>query len=516
MTKTEKISFSVALLFSCITVCSLQAEVSFRTIISGARTVDIFNVPSSSHKTSARVAGTCALLARLGSAYGQNDQHHYKKSWAVVDAGQIIKNIYDFATQQGDRPRPEEVAVWRDWVHRLLVSAETVFAVLQDSADNEQKRLQLQSLESLTRLATMAANNACDMPRAILFTALLVGHGGYSCKEFTQELQAEDSEEIKELKRRAIDEGLLDSDGKPKNNGDDLQTILQKMREKMAAEKPDNGKSGENFVKNLQHSVDAQKGGRPTMEDEHDIQLFAEEGQAFFGVYDGHGGRQVATYVKKNLVKNIREEYKKNSDPEKALTDAFARTDADLKDVANANQCGSTAALAWINGQNVHIAHVADARVLLFDKDGKVLHITKDHKPNSDDEKKRIQAAGGVIFNGRVFGTLAVPRSFGDFQYVGTNGEKLIISEPTITTLQLTGKEAYMVVACDGLWDVMDNKLECDIGRPSEVGAFILNKVKEGTQQDVLAKVLVKTALSKGSTDNVSAIIVKFGEVEKK
>ncbi|MCB9493211.1 MAG: protein serine/threonine phosphatase 2C family protein [Epsilonproteobacteria bacterium] len=275
-----------------------------------------------------------------------------------------------------------------------------------------------------------------------------------------------------------------------------------------------------NVVKVLSHCVaeDSNKKYRSTMEDEHDVQLFPDEDQAFFGVYDGHGGKQVATHVKQRLVSNIRQAYATSNDPEQALITAFSQTDSSLEvSRVRAYSSGSTAAVAWINGHNLHVAHVGDARVLLFDKEGRVLHVTKDHKPNSDDEKKRIQEAGLRIefYDGcwRVDG-LAVSRSFGDFGIFGKNPrEKLILSEPIVTSLQLTGDEAYMVIACDGLWDVMDEHLGQDNdakGQSSQVARFIFEQVKNGIEPHQLAQALVNEALKLDTADNLTAIVVKF------
>ncbi len=52
---------------------------------------------------------------------------------------------------------------------------------------------------------------------------------------------------------------------------------------------------------------------------------------------------------------------------------------------------------------------------------GKVVMSTRDHKPFDNDERDRIEAAGGHVFMRRVDGDLAVSRALGDFQYKDAN-----------------------------------------------------------------------------------------------
>jgi len=98
----------------------------------------------------------------------------------------------------------------------------------------------------------------------------------------------------------------------------------------------------------------------------------------------------------------------------------------------------------------------------------------------------------------RLNGVLAVTRSFGDIRF-----KHFVVPEPEILKHSLTGEEDFLVLACDGLWDIMDAQ---------EVGEFVREyRTSQGTTAGI-AKALVDEALELKSGDNVSVIVVFFGE----
>ena len=115
------------------------------------------------------------------------------------------------------------------------------------------------------------------------------------------------------------------------------------------------------------------------------------------------------------------------------------------------------------------------------------------------DEQQRIETAGGmVIFIGtwRVNGNLSVSRAIGDVK-----DKKYVIGEGDVSHMVMTGKEEYLVVACDGVWDVVDDQ---------ELVECIRNHLSKGNERYTTAKALVEFARSEGSGDNITAIIVFF------
>lgn len=107
---------------------------------------------------------------------------------------------------------------------------------------------------------------------------------------------------------------------------------------------------------------------------------------------------------------------------------------------------------------DILVANVGDCRMIVW-KEESAHRITKDHKPNDEVERARIEGLGGEVTstelpNGtvtyRVNGILAVARAFGDFQL-----EPFITAAPDVFHTNISGDEEYIVIACDGLWDVL-------------------------------------------------------------
>eukprot|EP00882_Tetradesmus_deserticola_P005575 GHRQ01005870.1.p2 GENE.GHRQ01005870.1~~GHRQ01005870.1.p2 ORF type:complete len:124 (+),score=44.00 GHRQ01005870.1:1198-1569(+) len=118
-----------------------------------------------------------------------------------------------------------------------------------------------------------------------------------------------------------------------------------------------------------------------------------------------------------------------------------------------------------------------------------------DHKPNSREERTRIEDAGGVVVwagTWRVGGVLAVSRAFGDRPL-----KRYVIPTPDIKDEQLTSEDDCLILASDGLWDVVSNQDAVAI-------------VKDIAEADKAARRLVDEAYQRGSNDNISCVVLKF------
>ncbi|ONK80891.1 uncharacterized protein A4U43_C01F22900 [Asparagus officinalis] len=262
----------------------------------------------------------------------------------------------------------------------------------------------------------------------------------------------------------------------------------------------------------------------------------------FFGVYDGHGGAQVANYCQNRvhlaLVEEIRilnngtigtneSDLKKHW--ERAFTDCFQKVDDEVGGKANHGSdvpsepiapetVGSTAVVALISSSHIVVANCGDSRAVLY-RGKQCIPLSDDHKPNRDDEYERIEAAGGKViqWNGfRVFGVLAMSRSIGD-RYL----KPWIIPEPEVTITPRAKEDECIVLASDGLWDVMSNEEVCDVARKR----ILLWHKKNGTTTttassssqrgetadpaaQAAADYLSRLAIQKGSKDNITIIVV--------
>lgn len=261
----------------------------------------------------------------------------------------------------------------------------------------------------------------------------------------------------------------------------------------------DNGGGGD-FPEYACSSV---QGRRAAMEDEH-IALPAfvsrEESSSaasLFAVFDGHGGRHCATYLNGNMAAAVRRWLDKEADVSVALKMAFKEVDEEFLSGGGAGgggEEGSTAVLTLIRDGTVYCANTGDSRAVLLRK-GRTVALSNDHKPSRLDERLRIEQQGGYVLYNRVLGRLAVSRAFGD------KGLKdFVTSEPEVTVTRLEPGDEYLLLGCDGLWDVADADRAAQVVR-----AYVETKGLDGA-----ARALTTFAVCNGSNDNVTALLVRL------
>lgn len=253
--------------------------------------------------------------------------------------------------------------------------------------------------------------------------------------------------------------------------------------------------------------VHAIKNTRRKMEDRHVIlpefnSLFGFpqdcSNQAFFAVYDGHSGVDASNFSATHLHCHLARNKNLATDPRLALKEAFEETDECF--VAKAKReglrSGSTGVAVFIKGESLYVAWLGDSQVVLC-KAGQHHLLMDPHKPNREDERQRIEALGGcVVFFGawRVNGSLSVSRAIGDAEH-----KPYISGEPDTEELDLEGDEDFLILACDGLWDVI---------KPSEAVNAVCQYLAEGGDRASVAKCLVDGAKDAGSNDNISVVVV--------
>lgn len=161
-----------------------------------------------------------------------------------------------------------------------------------------------------------------------------------------------------------------------------------------------------------------------------------DPGTGYFGVYDGHGGRNVAEYLRLNLHNNVEKELRAKGDRsvEECFKAAFIATDVEAAQTGE-QASGSTAVVCIVRRQAakryVYTANCGDARAVLCHA-GAAVRLSRDHKATDAAEKARVEAAGGFVVRKRVMGVLAVARAFGDFVL-----KKYVTAEPYTSTTKL-------------------------------------------------------------------------------
>ena len=232
------------------------------------------------------------------------------------------------------------------------------------------------------------------------------------------------------------------------------------------------------------------QGKRPTNEDE----LFVHRDKKIVSlcVFDGHGGKFISGYLKKSVSHFVKKYDNYNNKLKirrfydkihKHLIKTYPK---------EAKYVGSTALWVMLQKNKVLIANTGDCRAVLS-RNNLAIALTKDHKPHWIDEKKRITKLKGQIkFDGMDWRikNLSVSRAFGDLDTY-----PYITYKPELFEYSLSKLDQFMIIACDGLWDVMTNQ---------EVVHFVLHNKTQTAMK------LARYAIKKGSTDNISVIVVFF------
>ncbi|PWZ03402.1 protein phosphatase 2C [Testicularia cyperi] len=139
----------------------------------------------------------------------------------------------------------------------------------------------------------------------------------------------------------------------------------------------------------------------------------------------------------------------------------------------------------------LYTANVGDARAVLC-RGGTAVRLTYDHKGSDAQEAKRITDAGGFVMNNRVNGVLAVTRSLGDSAM-----KEFVVGSPYTTETVLGDDDSFLIVACDGLWDVTEDQEAIDL-------------VRDEQDPQKASQMLLEHAMANFSTDNTSVMVIRF------
>jgi protein phosphatase 2C family protein 2/3 len=125
---------------------------------------------------------------------------------------------------------------------------------------------------------------------------------------------------------------------------------------------------------------------------------------------------------------------------------------------------------------------VGDSRAIASVR-GRVQQLSYDHKPNNELEAKRIIAAGGWVEYNRVNGNLALSRALGDFVFKKNENkgaeEQIVTAYPDVDIKELTSDHEFVLLACDGIWDVLSN---------DEVLEFVRTRIAQQIPPDLVRK----------------------------
>ena len=166
---------------------------------------------------------------------------------------------------------------------------------------------------------------------------------------------------------------------------------------------------------------------------------------------------------------------------------------------------GSTCIVVLVTPSHLICANAGDSRAILR-RAGKALPLSFDHKPNNAPELERIHQAKGFVKCKRVDGDLAVSRGLGDFTYKSNEvlrvDQQKVIPNPEFVTYPRKKEDEFMILACDGIWDVANNE---------ECGSFVQSLLDQGESDlGLICEEAIDTCLDKNSRDNMTISMVTF------
>lgn len=265
-------------------------------------------------------------------------------------------------------------------------------------------------------------------------------------------------------------------------------------------------------LEGFHYAVSSRKGRREFMEDTHKamVNVLGHSQQAFFGVFDGHGGRNAAAFAAENIGQNIVDAMIGMEDEtadilEQAVRAGYLITDAGfLKQEVGSGTACVTALI--ING-NLVVSNAGDCRAVIS-RDGASEALTCDHRAGREDERQRIENLSGIVDlrHGvwRVQGSLAITRAIGDLHM-----KEWITAEPDSRKIEITSECEFLILASDGLWDKVSNQEAVDIARPFCVEKQPNLTPLRGGPKAACIK-LAEVAASRKSQDDVTVMIVQL------
>jgi len=289
------------------------------------------------------------------------------------------------------------------------------------------------------------------------------------------------------------------------------------------------------------------QGWRVQMEDAH-FALPSLEGEgwaetAAFAVMDGHGGKEVALFCRQRLPEALARGG--GGDAPRALVDAFHRMDELLGEEeqsgealralsggpgsrpcpVNPDWVGCTCVLCLVRPDAFVVANAGDSRAVLS-RDRRAVPLSEDHKPNLPGELDRITKAGGSverravgpIVQFRVNGNLNLSRSIGDLEYKKnpclSPPEQMICATPEVQTFERGPSDEFLILACDGVWDVLGNQEAVDFVHERLPRCLKAGRPLSGIMEEMLDHCLSPDlSLTNGlGGDNMTAMLIVFDQ----
>jgi protein phosphatase 1A len=309
--------------------------------------------------------------------------------------------------------------------------------------------------------------------------------------------------------------------------------------------------AAETIETDIRYGIGSTQGPRDTMEDVAYAVPNGPCGLFYCSVLDGHAGIASARYLEAHLFDTINRAFK-----EDAQVSACALDDLDEEGLCcpigltsimtSSYKTADEQLLTWLKGQpepeagsgctatsvlvdkdRIIVANVGDSRAVMSRASG-AIDLSVEHRVYGEGdvvtrESKRVEACGGWVDDGRVCGILAVSRAFGDASFKGDGLKALlqngvrdgfwtaefaqsvtftsdpVISVPDVLEMSVSPEDEFVIVATDGLWDVVSSKEGCE---------FVRKDLRKGLEPSKAAERLITIAERRRTQDNVAVVVI--------
>lgn len=151
------------------------------------------------------------------------------------------------------------------------------------------------------------------------------------------------------------------------------------------------------------------------------------------------------------------------------------------------------------------VANAGDCRAVLCRK-GEPLDMSQDHRPIYPAERRRVEELGGYVDDGYLNGVLSVSRALGDWDMKCPRGfPSPLIADPEFHQVLLTEDDEFLIIGCDGIWDVMSSR---------DAVSLVQKGLRRHDDPEQCARDLVMEALRRNTFDNLTVIIICFSSLD--
>eukprot|EP00419_Tripos_fusus_P077273 CAMPEP_0172882344 /NCGR_PEP_ID=MMETSP1075-20121228/119937_1 /TAXON_ID=2916 /ORGANISM="Ceratium fusus, Strain PA161109" /LENGTH=305 /DNA_ID=CAMNT_0013735003 /DNA_START=90 /DNA_END=1007 /DNA_ORIENTATION=- len=256
------------------------------------------------------------------------------------------------------------------------------------------------------------------------------------------------------------------------------------------------------------------------------LEWFAEDA-ALFGVFDGHGGAEVSAFVASHIEARLRDVIQREEAHGHALKQALLDIEDEMRNLNSTGSrmvsfgrdgrydfVGCTAAVGLLTRTTLAVVNVGDSRIFKC-RQGKCVPLTRDHKPESPSERRRIEAAGGTVVRFgpcyRIDCNLNLSRALGDFKYKDSSlapEDQKVSPVGDVAVIDLDSQDEFVVIACDGVFELMTWTTVCSYVHERIHRGMPLARIAEGLLDECCSPNMLATCGQ--GTDNESVIIVQL------